>query len=122
MKRASSILLSGQLILAVAVILGISSVAQATEKRSTFKPTFKVEKCDCFGYSGDIETFLSDLENGSDIDIYGEGKSLAAATKKAHRMCVQHYRVLAEASKNKSVTETGCTKMRSTPDGDWVTI
>ena len=125
MLRAQSIGLTGQLLVAVAIVFGISSIAQAAPNSTKFKPSYKVERCDCFGYSEDIPTFLSDLEGGNDIDIFGEGKSLEAASKSAHNMCVEQYRGLATKSKKyhiSSVTESGCTKLRSTPDGEWVAI
>lgn len=122
MKRVGSMAVSGQLLVAIIMIFGININVQAAAKRKGFKPTYKVERCDCFGYSDGLETFLSDLDGGRDIDIYGEGKTLEAATKQAHGMCVDHYRGLAGNSNVKSVTESGCEKLRSTPDGDWINI
>ena len=121
--------ITGQLILAMALILGFHSTAYGKNKaRAKFKPTYKVERCDCVGFSEDIPTFLTTLAKTDDLDelyIYGEGKTLKAAEKQAEKMCIQTYRDFASVSKKEhpnSVTQSGCTKLKSTPDGEWVNI
>ena len=116
--------LSLQLIVALVVILGLSTTAQAKNRtKATFKPTYKAEKCDCLGYEKDIPTFLSDL-NGGSADIWGEGSSQKEASQKARNMCVESYRAFASLDKKKQddVTESGCQFFRSTQDGDWESI
>lgn len=126
MKGASRIFLSGQVIVAVAVILGFTVTAQAkATSENKFKPSFKVDRCDCLGFSQDIPTFLSDLNGGYDFDIYGEGRNIAEAEQKADQMCKEVYLTVAEISKLEhpdSVTQSGCEKLKSNPDGDWVSL
>ena len=127
MKRASRFYLSGQVVVAVAVILGVSMTAQANKSKvkNSFKPSYKVESCDCLGFSEDIPTFLSDLASDYDSQIYGEGRSIAEAEKQAGLMCTETYNLYAKSSKQEhpeSVTQTGCQKLKSTPDGDWVSV
>ena len=125
MRQAKkNIYLSGQLLLALAVIVGISSTAYAKPNK-TFKSTYKVERCDCLGFSEDIPTFLSDLSGAQDLDIYGEGKTLKDAQRNAQNMCVEAYRNFASVSEKEhpdSVTQSGCHTLRSTPDGQWVSL
>lgn len=117
-------MISGQLALVLTVVFGIQSVAYGKAKKN-FTPRYKVEQCDCLGFSEDIPTFLSDLAGAQDLHIFGEGKSLKAAEKDAQNMCIQTYRSFASASKNEhpnNVTQSGCTKLKSTASGEWVSI
>ncbi len=121
--------LSGQLLVVIAVIFGFQSIAHA-KRMSTpkFTPTYKVERCDCLGYSDDIPTFLTDLAGADSVDelyIYGEGKSIAAAEESAQNLCIETYRSYASVEKKEdasTVTQSGCTKLKSTPDGRWVSL
>jgi hypothetical protein len=118
----SNIKISKQLVLAVSVLLVFQSMAYGAQK---FTPSYKVDRCDCLGFSEDIPTFLSDLAGGHDMDIYGEGKSLRAAEKEAKQMCVETYRNFASVSQTEdpnNVTQTGCERLKSTPDGEWVSL
>ncbi|MCB0377824.1 MAG: hypothetical protein KDD33_04965 [Bdellovibrionales bacterium] len=117
--------ISSQLILAVVLIFGLSFPAQAKNKSTQYKPTYKVENCDCLGFSDDIPTFLSDLPNAQGVEIFGEGKDPKEANERAQNMCVETYRNFASTGyfeDHKSVTRTGCKMYKSTPDGDWVSI
>ncbi len=123
--RAKMLNVRSQVVISLALIFGSSSYAQGMQAvNNNFTPTYKVEKCDCLGFSEDIPTFLSDLSDGHQ-DIYGEGKSLKEAQNSAQNMCVETYRNFASVSKTEdpnSVTRSGCHQLRSTPDGDWVAI
>lgn len=122
-KKASFVSL--QFIVAMTVLFGMNSPAFAKKaKKPTFKPSYKVEQCDCLGYSEDIPTFLSDLSGGGGISIFGEGKTPEAAQGKARNMCVEAYREFASAKKGESgsVTESGCQMFKSTENGDWISI
>ena len=113
--------LSRQLLVAVTLLFCIQSTARAA---NNFTPSFKVDSCDCLGFSEDIPTFLSDLSGGN-LDIYGEGKTLKAAEEQAQNMCVETYRNFASTSESEhpnNVTRTGCKTMRSTSNGEWVSI
>lgn len=125
MKKIARFYVSSQLVLALAVLIGLSSTANAKNKAPKFTPKYKVEKCDCLGFSDDIPTFLSDLQGAQGIDIFGEGKTLKAAQKKAQNMCVENYRNFASVSNSedsKSISQSGCHAFRSTVDGDWESI
>ncbi len=114
--------ISGQLALVLTLIFGMHSTAYGKRRAPKFTPQYKVENCDCVGFSEDIPTFLSTLTGGRP-DIYGEGKSMKAAEKKAEMMCKETYRGYASASKTEhpeSVSFNDCDKMKSTPEGDWV--
>ncbi len=119
---------SGQLLVVLALVFGIHSVAQAKKRAPKFTPMYKVERCDCLGYSEDIPTFLSDLAGANDLDelyIFGEGRTLQDAEQSAQNLCIETYRSYASVSKiedSSSVTQSGCKKMKSTPDGRWVSI
>lgn len=128
---AKKLNISGQLMLAIALLFTLSSVAQGRAvmtKKAKFKPTYKVERCDCLGFSEDIPTFLSDLAGADDLsqlDIFGEGNTLQVAETNAQNMCIETYRNFASVSKSESaesVTQSGCKKLKSTPDGEWVAI
>lgn len=117
--------ISGQLALVLTLIFGLHSAAYGKQKIKRFTPSYKVEGCDCVGFSADIPTFLSDLPGADGMDIYGEGKTLKAAEKQAQNMCIQTYRNFASLSKSEhpdSVTQNSCTKLKSTPSGEWVSI
>lgn len=124
MKNKRYFGMSLQMLIAMTVIFGVHSTSQANTD-ATFKTTYKVDRCDCLGFDKDIPTFLSDLVGHEDLGIYGEGDSLAQAEKAANNMCVESYRSYASVSakdNSDSVTESGCQKLKSTPDGDWVSI
>ena len=117
-------IISGQLLLALAIVLGINSTAHARQNK-TFKPSYKIENCDCLGFSEDIPTFLSDLAGAQDLDIYGEGETLKVAQSNAQNKCVETYRNFASVSTIEhpnSVTQSGCRTFRSTPNGEWVSL
>lgn len=117
--------ISFQALVALVVLLGMNSPAFAKKvKKETFKPSYKVEQCDCLGYSEDIPTFLSDLTGSGGVSIYGEGKTPEAAQNKARNMCVEAYREFASTTKGAAgtVTESGCQLFQSTKDGDWISI
>lgn len=121
MKQMASMNLSSQLVLALAILLGVNSTAYGKQ----FTPMYKAEKCDCIGFSEDIPTFLSDLTGAQGIEIYSEGKSLADAQDQAQRMCVETYRNFASVSELESpnnVSYNGCHWFKSTQDGDWESI
>lgn len=126
----SQLKISGQLLVAVALVIGFQSVAHAKKKNATpqFTPTYKVERCDCLGYSEDIPTFLTDLAGADSVDelsIFGEGNSLQAAEESAQNLCIETYRSYASVTKNSDpqlVTQTGCKKLKSTSDGRWVSL
>lgn len=116
--------MSKQLIIALVILFGVNMTAQA--KGQKFKPTFKVENCDCLGVDQDIPTFLSDI--AGDLDIEATARSRRAAEKKADRMCVQAYRDFASEDDNYSikssyqVSSTGCQVFKSKADGSWKAI
>lgn len=126
MKEIAKPLLSAQLVLALAVLLGLSSTAIAKKNMTNkFVPTYKAEQCDCIGFSDDIPTFLSDLVGAQDMDIFGEGKSPTAAQEQAKNMCVETYRNFASVSDTedkKAISQSGCHMYKSTSDGDWISI
>jgi hypothetical protein len=124
MFAQSQISISGQLIVALALLLGLNSTANANAKnRSGIETYYKVERCDCFSFNDNIPTFLSDLTGGQDLAIGGEGKSLDEAKKQAKNMCVESYRSFASVDQlTDDVTESGCHQFRSTEDGTWVSI
>lgn len=116
--------ISSQLVLSLIILLGISVNAHG-KGLQTERTTYKVEKCDCLGFSDDIPTFLSDLPGASDIDIQAEGKSPREAQEMAQNMCIETYRNYASVSpseNNLSVTQTGCQLFKSTSEGDWESI
>ena len=126
MKKMTVNFMSAQLVLALAVLLGVSSTAIAKQTlKDDFKPSYKAEKCDCIGFSDDIPTFLSDLKGAQGIDIYGEGTTRKEAQTEAQNMCVETYRNFASVSEqedSKSISHSGCHMYKSTRDGDWVSI
>lgn len=105
-----------QTLIAMIILFGLNSTAHAKSKT-----LYKVEQCDCIGYSDDLPTFLSDL---TDIDIYGEGKSRKAAEKQAERMCVEQFRHFASLANSitQRPTYNGCHTYKTTADGDWEAI
>lgn len=118
-------IVSAQLIVSLLVNLMISNPAHGKQTLREQKSTYKVENCDCLGFSDDIPTFLSDLPGGSDIQIFGEGKTPDEAQKMAQNMCVETYRNYASVSQvenSTEVTENGCQMFRSTSGGDWESI
>jgi hypothetical protein len=124
MKNKKFFGMSLQMIVAITVLFGVHSTSQANTE-ATFKPIYKVDRCDCLGFSEDIPTFLSDLAGTQDLGIYGEGPSLAQAEKQAQHMCKETYRSYASASVSEdvnSVTQSGCQKLQSTPHGEWVSL
>lgn len=117
--------ISSQLALTLIVIFGLSYSAHGSQAKKAKNATYKVEKCDCLGFSDDIPTFLSDLPGASDIDIQAEGKSPSEVQKIAKNMCVETYRNYASVSPTEdvsNVTQTGCQVFKSTNDGDWESI
>ena len=124
MSKKTNLNITGQLVVSLLMVVGIQSVAYGQGSKN-FTPSYKVEKCDCFGFSEDIPTFLSDLPGTSGMDIFGEGKTLKDAEKNAQNMCIESYRNFASLSQQEhpeSVTYSGCQKMKTTPDGEWVSI
>ena len=122
MKKFS---ISAQLIVSLVILFGLSYNAhgKADAKKSTTK--YKVENCDCLGFSDDIPTFLSDLPGASNIDIEAEGKSIDEAEKTAQNMCIETYRTYAsvgEHNNNTSVTQTGCQAFKTAANGEWESI
>lgn len=131
MNITQRLIVSGQTLVAVVVIFGIHFTAQGKAQYSQkpkFTPRYKVERCDCFGFSEDIPTFLSDLANARELgqlDIYGEGKSIEEAEDQALSLCIETYRHYASRSQNstpESVTQSGCKRLQSTPEGEWVAL
>ena len=123
MLARKSFFISGQVVIALAFVFGVQTSAHGQNK--SFTPRYKVERCDCLGFSEDIPTFLSDLAGAQDLDIFGEGKSVKAAEKKARNMCIETYRNFASVSKAEdpnNVTQSGCRKLKSTPGGEWVSL
>jgi hypothetical protein len=116
--------ISTQLILSLIIIFGLSVNAHGKQTKKS-NTTYKVEKCDCLGFSDDIPTFLSDLPGAEHIDIQAEGKSIVDAEKSAQNMCVETYRNYASTSSQESsssVTQTGCQIFKTDTDGSWVSI
>ncbi len=128
MKVSGQTKVSGQLLVVMALVFGFHNVAYGKKQGPQFTPMYKVERCDCLGFSEDIPTFLSDLAGAEDVEelyIYGEGKTLQAAEKSAQNLCIETYRSYASVSHEEdpnSVTQSGCTKLKSTPDGRWVSL
>jgi hypothetical protein len=126
MKRIGPIKISGQLVIVLALLFGIHNVAHAQELE--FAPLYKVERCDCLGFDNDIPTFLSDLAGADSVDelyIFGEGETLQQAEESAQNLCIETYRSYASVAKPEtmtSVTQSGCQKLKSTPDGRWVSL
>lgn len=113
----------GQL-LTTLIIVFFALNSSAETNNSSYQPIYKVDRCDCFGFSDDIPTFLSDIIKG-DLHISGKGNTLAEAQDEAQRMCIETYRNIASSSQQEdpsNVIYSDCTKMQSTPEGDWVTI
>lgn len=116
--------MSKQLVLALVILLGVNVTAQARGK--SFKPTYKVENCDCLGVDQDIPTFLSDI--AGNLDIEALATSRRGAEKKADKMCVQAYRDFASEDdtyaikSSYQVSSTGCQVFKSTRNGDWKAI
>ena len=116
-------LISAQLI--VSLLVNFALTNQAHGKQTSHKASYKVENCDCLGFSDDIPTFLSDLPGGADVQIFGEGKTPNEAQKMAQNMCVETYRNFASISQiedSTEVTENGCQMFKSTQEGDWESI
>ncbi len=120
MKAKKYFGIRSQFIVSMVLIFGFQTAHANT--KATFQTTYKVDRCDCLGFEQEIPTFLSDLAGTEDLGIYGEGRSLAQAEQEAHNMCVESYRAYASTGNIDSVTESGCQKLKSTPDGDWVNI
>ena len=121
--------ISSQLLLSLIVLLGLSYNAHGNStsqsKKSTKNITYKVENCDCLGFSDDIPTFLSDLPGATNIDIEAQGKTLDEAEKSAQNMCVETYRNFASIGtqeKASDVTQTGCQAFKTAANGEWESI
>ena len=114
--------ISRQLILSLIIIFGVSVIAQGKQH----KARYKVENCDCLGFDGSIPTFLSDLQGGNSVQIYGEADTRPKAEKEANNMCVETYRNFASEPTAKEdakrVTSTGCQVSMLTKDGEWRSI